>query len=129
MFRTWSNNAGYPILNVDLSRGIGRTVRMHISQELFSPFINETENSEFFILFNYVTSQRASAEYWQPEKSEWHWIDNENTTETEIELESQANWVIFNLQQTGEFIFLEIKSFCCFLLLFNANCCLLLHII
>jgi aminopeptidase N len=103
VFRTWSNNAGYPILNVHLSRDKNENaVKMHISQELFAPLINETETSEFFILFNYATSQRASVDYWLPEKSEWHWIHNENISETEIELVGEPDWVIFNLQQTGE---------------------------
>lgn len=103
IFRTWSNNPGYPILNVHFSP-TEKVIK--ISQEQFVPFINATESSEFFILFNYVTSQRASADYWLPEKSEWHWIQNDTETasrELEIQLEEASpDWVIFNLQQTGE---------------------------
>ncbi|KAG5671811.1 hypothetical protein PVAND_001986 [Polypedilum vanderplanki] len=98
VFRSFAHNAGFPILNVNLTKD-KNTTTMHISQELFSPFINETESSDFFIVFNYVTAQRASAEYWKPEKSEWFWIHNQS--EIVIQLEAKPEWVIFNLQQTG----------------------------
>jgi hypothetical protein len=111
VFRTWSNNAGYPILNVHLSKANeSENARMSISQELFSPFINETESSEFFILFNFATSLRASADYWLPEKSLWHWIHNGTIREIEVVLDGSPHWVIFNLQQTGEWRHLRVRN-------------------
>lgn len=97
IFRNWSNNPGFPILNVNYSRD---EKIAKISQELFMPLINETESSDFFILYNYVTSQRASANYWLPEQSEWHWLHNVTETEHAVEL-GENQWMIFNLQQTG----------------------------
>lgn len=46
-----------------------------------------------------MISQRSGAEFWQPEKSEWHWIHNK--TEVVQTIEGNPEWMVFNLQQTG----------------------------
>lgn len=74
-----------------------------ISQEQFVPLINETESSNFYILYNFVTAQRSASDFWQPEKSEWHWIKNE--TDVVHDIEGNPEWMVFNLQQTGKRLF------------------------
>jgi hypothetical protein len=96
IFRTWALTSGFPILNVNYSRA-ERIVK--ISQEQFVPLINETEASEFFILYNFVASHHmADVNRWNPEKSQWHWIHTESEKVHNV---SDAEWMIFNLQQTG----------------------------
>jgi aminopeptidase N len=97
IFRSWARTPGYPILNVNYSRD-EKVIK--ISQEQFAPLINETESSAFFILYNYVESQRATPEYWMVEDSKWEWINN-STKEREHTNVADSKWVIFNLQQTG----------------------------
>jgi hypothetical protein len=79
-----------------------------ISQEQFVPLINETEASSFYLLYNYVTSTRASADFWLPQHAEWHWIHDEE--EKSHEMERDFEWIIFNLQQTGMRYFIEILN-------------------
>jgi hypothetical protein len=64
------------------------------------PLINETEPSNFYIMFNYVTSQRSAAEHWVTETAEWHWIFNEK--HKELPTDGNSEWLIFNIQQTGK---------------------------
>lgn len=97
IFRSWARTPGYPILNVNYMRD-EKVIK--ISQEQFAPLINETESSEFFILYNYVESQRSQREYWLVENSKWFWINN-STKESEHTNVADSKWVIFNLQQTG----------------------------
>lgn len=47
-----------------------------------------------------MISRRAAADDWLPEKSEWHWIHNKD--EVVHDIEGDPEWMIFNLQQTGE---------------------------
>lgn len=97
IFRSWARTPGFPILNVNYNQD-EKVIK--ISQEQFSPLINETESSAFFILYNYVESQRSTPEYWNVEASKWEWINN-STKEREHTNVADSKWVIFNLQQTG----------------------------
>lgn len=97
IFRSWVRTPGYPILNVNYNRD-EKVIK--ISQEQFSPLINETESSAFFILYNYVESQRSTPEYWVVEDSKWEWINNSTKERVHTNV-ADSKWVIFNLQQTG----------------------------
>lgn len=102
IFRTWANNPGYPILNVEFFSS-NRTVK--VSQELFVPFINSSAPSEFHILYNYAASSNGVDAFSTTLPTNWihkepeirHALDN---------TEDNERWVIFNVQQTGK------RSFC-----------------
>lgn len=67
-------------------------------QELFVPFINSTESSEFYILYNYASSANAFGE-----TSATNWIHKEAEMRHPLDnLGDDARWVVFNIQQTGK---------------------------
>ncbi|XP_070503481.1 aminopeptidase N-like [Chironomus tepperi] len=98
IFRSWANNEGFPILNVQHTKGeITSTVQ--VSQELFIPNLNETEISNFIIPYNYITSENIVENNWNPTfNTFWRSL---NETEANFKLDKQPNWIIFNIQQTG----------------------------
>lgn len=97
IFRSWSNNPGFPILNV---RTFEQNKTAQVSQELFMPLINSTEPSEFYILFNYATSSSGASGFETTTPSNMI-----QATATEIEIsDNDYEWVIFNVQQTGKCI-------------------------
>ncbi|KAL7020925.1 hypothetical protein ACKWTF_011679 [Chironomus riparius] len=98
IFRSWANNEGFPILNVQYLKGtVTSTVR--ISQELFLPKLNESEDSSFIIPYNYVTSESVKENDWNPTfNGIWRSL---NRTEDNFTSNTQADWIIFNIQQTG----------------------------
>lgn len=106
IFRSWANNPGYPILNVEFFPS-NRTVK--VSQELFVPFINSKATSNFYILYNYVASSNGVGGFADTSPTDFihdvpesrHALDNTKDGES---------WVIFNVQQTGENNFLLEKT-------------------
>lgn len=97
IFRSWANNAGFPILNVEF---FSENKTAIVRQELFVPFVNSTDSSSFHILFNFVSSSSAASGF--NDTSPTHWIQNERVELTLGSLMNDERWVIFNVQQTGE---------------------------
>lgn len=99
IFRSWANNEGFPILNVKyVKNSVMSNVR--ISQELFLPNLNETEVSNFIIPYNFVTSKSIDENDWNPEfNGFWRSL---NGIEDNFTSSTEANWMIFNIQQTGK---------------------------
>ena len=98
IFRSWANNPGYPILNVELSLD---TKSVKVSQELFVPSIGKNESSDFYILYNYATSSSGIDGFDKTSAS--NWIHREAEMQHKLEgVEDGEKWVVFNVQQTGE---------------------------
>jgi hypothetical protein len=78
---------------------------LKVSQELFVPFINSTESSEFFILYNYAASSTELAAFEDTSPSNWihkevearHFLDG---------IKEDEKWILVNRQQTGRTNFL-----------------------
>lgn len=96
IFRSWAKNPSYPILNVNYVRG-EKTVK--VSQELFLPNLNETDESDFMIPFNFVGADKSDEEFWSPNETKWNCLVDKN--EMSFSIPEDADWLIFNLQQTG----------------------------
>lgn len=99
IFRSWANNPGFPILNVEF---FSENKTAKVRQELFVPFINITDSSAFHILFNYASSSSDESSFVETSPSKWI----QGADEVVVTLEGLADderWVIFNIQQTGEF--------------------------
>lgn len=94
IFGSWANNPSYPILNVEFFSE-NRTAK--VSQELFVSFINSSESSDFHILYNYASSPSGFAD-----TSPTNWIHSQEVRHPVDGMGSDARWVIFNIQQTGE---------------------------
>lgn len=94
VFRSWANQAGFPILNVEVSR---ERKSAKISQELFVPGVNLTEKSEFFILFNYATLSSGFVN-----TSASGWLHKEDEVQHSLQMGDDDKWSIFNVKQTGE---------------------------
>jgi hypothetical protein len=98
IFRSWSNNPGYPILQVEFYPN-NRTVK--VSQELFVPFINSTALSNFYILYNYAASSNGVGGFVDTSATNWIHDDSESIHALD-NVKDDESWVIFNVQQTGE---------------------------
>lgn len=97
IFRSWSQTPSYPILNVKFKRGEGTVA---VSQELFLPNLNETEESSFMIPFNFVTSDKSS---WNNDVAKWNCLVDKN--EMNLMVSKNVDWVVFNIHQTGKLPF------------------------
>lgn len=97
---TWTTQAGYPVVTV--TRGEDKKV-LTISQKRFllkNPSHNDQTRWE--IKLNYATSQQNNFGVTQSSQSLL-----QNQTSITVTLPSEADWVIFNIQQTGKFKYLE----------------------
>lgn len=97
IFRSWANNPGFPILNVNF---FSENKTAKVRQELFVPFINRTDISEFHVLFNYALSSSNASGFVETFPSKW--IQGAEVEMTLDGLTDDERWVIFNIQQTGE---------------------------
>lgn len=105
IFRSWANNEGFPIVNVRyLKDGVKSTV--HVSQELFLPNLNSTDESNFIIPYNYLTSESVEESNWDPTSNRF-WRSF-NAKEENFTLNEQTKWILLNVQQTGKIEFLLI---------------------
>jgi aminopeptidase N len=94
IFRSWANNPGYPILNVEL---FPSNSSIKVSQELFEPQIGKNSSSSFLIVYTYLPMNNAMIQ-----KTNWIQIDEVVKHHT-IAFESDSfNWTLFNVKQTGK---------------------------
>lgn len=97
---SWTTQAGYPVVTV--TRGEDKKV-LTISQKRFllkNPSHNDQTRWE--IKLNYATKQQNNFGVTQSSRSIL-----QNQTSITLTLPSEADWIIFNIQQTGKFKYLK----------------------
>lgn len=99
IFRSWANNAGYPILNVEFDKESSSLLR--VSQELFVPQIGHNSTSEFLIVYSY-RFLKATHEDDMNERINWLQVDENEKIHDDENLYTSPELVLFNLNQNGE---------------------------
>lgn len=95
---SWTNQTGYPVVTVN--RGDDKKT-LTISQKRFllkNP--NHSDNTRWEIKLNFATSQQKNFQTTQSTHSL-----SQNESSLTFALSSEVDWVIFNIQQTGEWKF------------------------
>lgn len=91
---TWTTQAGYPVVTV--TRGEDKKA-LTISQKRFLlKNSNHTDQTRWEIKLNYATSQQKNFQATQSTLSM-----SRNQISVPLTLTSEVDWVIFNIQQTG----------------------------
>lgn len=99
IFRSWANNAGYPILNVAFTKA---TSSLRVRQELFVPQIgnDSTASSQFLIVYSY----RFLSTHEDDSKERINWLQINESEKVEVveDLHASPELILFNLEQAGE---------------------------
>jgi aminopeptidase N len=96
IFRSWANNPGYPILNVEF---FPSNTSMKVSQELFEPQIGKNSSSSFLIVYSYLPMNDNSK--FLVKRINWIQTDEVEKYNTIASESDSFNWTLLNVEQTG----------------------------
>lgn len=107
IFRSWANDAGYPILNVEFDK---QNSSLRVSQELFVPQIGNNSTSKFLIVYSYRFFSTHEDD--MNKRINWLQVDESEKVLDDENLHTLPMLALFNLEQTGELI----RNLLCFVL-------------
>lgn len=98
IFRSWANNPGFPILNVEFFES---NFSLKVSQELFESQLGINSSSNFLIVYSYlpVSDNNFLDRY---ERTNWLQTDELQKHHTiPFQTEFSPNWILMNVRQSG----------------------------